>query len=145
MLQKKHLILWEICSPNSTLTDEMQKNGFQSRRWNYEAGFDLEKPACVQQAIEAIPTQRPSKLWASLRCTPWTSIQNINQRTPQQIENLRKMRLRSRKQVRHVLKISGQLFNMIPTLTFTLNGRRVQKMAGHCKSLQILSVGYKIH
>ena len=106
LLQKKHLILWEICcSPNSTLTDEMQKNGFQSRRWNYEAGFDLEKPACVQQAIEAIPTQRPSKLWASLRCTPWTSIQNINQRTPQQIENLRKMRLRSRKQVRHVLKI----------------------------------------
>ena len=106
LLQQKHLVLWEICcAPNSTLTEEMIRNGFQSVRWNYESQFDLEKMDCVQKAIEAIPAQRPSKIWASLRCTPWISIQNLNQKTPQQVENLRKMRLRSRKQVRHVLKI----------------------------------------
>ena len=88
LLQQKHLVLWEICcAPNSTLTEEMIRNGFQSVRWNYESQFDLEKMDCVQKAIEAIPAQRPSKIWASLRCTPWISIQNLNQKTPQQVEN----------------------------------------------------------
>lgn len=67
LLQQKHLVLWEICcAPNSTLTEEMIRNGFQSVRWNYESQFDLEKMDCVQKAIEAIPAQRPSKIWASL-------------------------------------------------------------------------------
>ena len=105
-LQRHTLTLWEICcSTTSTLTAEAHRHGFKAKRWNYESGFDLEKPECVKTAMDAIPHERPSKLWGSLRCTPWTATHRINQRTPQQIANLRRMGLRSRKQVRHVLQI----------------------------------------
>ncbi len=105
-LQQQHFLLWEICcSPSSTLTAEVHKNNLRAKRWTLENGFDLEKPDCVSSALEAVQCERPSKLWAALKCTPWTSIQNLNQKTPQQVSNLRRMRLRSRKQVRHVIQI----------------------------------------
>ena len=105
-LQEHQFNLWELCcSPSSTLSGEAIRNGLKARRWTFEEGFDIEKPECVQEAISALKTDVPSKIWASLRCTPWTSNQDMSQRTPQQVANLRRMRLRARKQLRHVLKI----------------------------------------
>ncbi|CAK9056929.1 unnamed protein product [Durusdinium trenchii] len=108
-LQEQRFSLWEMCcSPNSTLSNEVIRNGLKAQRWTIEEGFDLEKPECVAEAINALKRDCPTKIWASLRCTPWTSIQHINQRTPQQVNNLRRMRLRSRKQLRHILEIFRQ-------------------------------------
>ena len=105
-LQERQFNLWELwCSPSSTLSGVAIRNGLKARRWTFEEGFDIEKPECVQEAISALKTDVPSKIWASLRCTPWTSNHDMSQRTPQQVANLRRMKLRARKQLRHVLKI----------------------------------------
>ena len=98
--------LWEVCcGTNSTLTQEVTRNGFRAERVSLQTGFDLEKRSDVQKLIGSIPEKKPRKIWASPRCTPWTNSQNLNQRTPAQIESLRRLRYRSRRQVRHLIQI----------------------------------------
>lgn len=71
--------VWEICcSPNSRLTAEARKQDMKATRWNYESGFDLGCPRKVDDMIRDIPRSKPTRLWASPRCTAVTSIQNIS-------------------------------------------------------------------
>ena len=141
-LQQQHFLLWEICcSPTSTLTSEVLRNNLKAKRWTLESGFDLEKPDCVSNALEAVQCERPSKLWAALKCTPWTSIQNLNQKTPQQVSNLRRMRLRSRKQVRHVIQIFKAALQAGPDVDIYFEWPKGQKMVGPCKNCEISKFG----
>ena len=99
-------VVWELCcGPKSTLTSEAERQGMQAHRLTLENGFDFDDPNSVAQAKLKIKTERPTKLWASPKCNPWTNTQNLDQRTFEQCRNLRRMRLRSRRQVRHILGI----------------------------------------
>ena len=98
--------LWEICcGPNSTLASECQRQGFSAERFTLSTGYDLDKESTVKDMMAQIVTKAPNKLWASPKCTPWTPLQNLNQRTEAQCERLRKLRLKSRRQLRHILKL----------------------------------------
>ena len=98
--------LWELCcGPQSNLTAEVDKHGFQAERISLHTGLDLEKQQHAQQLISSIPVKRPNKVWVAPRCNPWTNQQKRNQSTPAQVELLRRLRYRSRKQIRHVIQI----------------------------------------
>ena len=99
----KLIKLWEVCcGPASTLTEEVRRCAFQSERHSLHSGFDVENSKCVQDLIRRLPQGRPNKIWAAPQCTPWTYLQNVNQRTPDQIERLSRMRVRPRKQLRNL-------------------------------------------
>ena len=89
-------VVWELCcGPKSTLTSEAQRQGMDACRLTLENGFDFDDPSSVVQAKLKIKTERPTKLWASPKCNPWTNTKNLDQRTFEQCRNLRRMRLRS--------------------------------------------------
>ena len=91
---------------NSELANECQRTGIRASRKTLENGYDLEKEATVNRLKAEMRAETPPKRgWFSLKCTEWTNIQNINQRTPQQIEALRRRRQRARKMARNALSI----------------------------------------
>ena len=83
--------MWEVCCRvNSGLANECMKSGMTALRKTLETGYDLEKESTVDRLKKDRKNENPSRAWFSLKCTEWTNIQNINQRTSAQIELLRK-------------------------------------------------------
>ena len=78
-----------FCSPTSTLTKTAQSHGLKAERWTKE-DFDLSRPSGCQLAMERLRQLRPKRLWLSPECGPYSIMQNANQISPQQAENLRK-------------------------------------------------------
>lgn len=112
----KHL--WEICcSPTSALSEEMKKHHFKATRHNYESGFDLGNKQKVQALVERIPEEKPTRIWASPRCTAVTSIQNLNQRTEAQRRDLYKKRLRTIREFRNLVDIFKAAYSRKPGST----------------------------
>ena len=62
--------------------------GLKSERWTKE-NFDLSKPSGCKLAMDRLRELRPKRLWLSPECGPYSTMQNANQRTPQQREDLR--------------------------------------------------------
>ena len=111
--------VWEVCCrPDSSLTQECARQGLHARRKSIENGYDLEKASTVKQLKEDMRAERPGRGWFSLKCTEWTNIQNINQRTPQQIEVLKRRRWKSRKMMRNALEVIEEGINTIEGYKF---------------------------
>ena len=110
--------LWEICcSPNSALSNEMMRQGFKATRLTYETNFDLSSTKKVDQTIALIPHSQPTRVWASPRCTAVSSIQNLNQKTPEQKHELYKKRLKTVREVRNLIRIFKAAFARNPGST----------------------------
>ena len=100
-----HLV-WEICCrPTSNLTRACQQQGIQAIRKTLETGYDILQGSTKDQLSKELKKEKPDRSWWSLKCTEWTSIQNINMRTELQRETLRKRRLRARRGVRNALSL----------------------------------------
>lgn len=96
--------MWEICCRiDSTLATACQKAGIQAARKTLETGYDILKPEVISQLKEDFHREKPDRLWWSLKCCEWSNIQNINQRTESQRQNLRRRRMKVRRGVRHAL------------------------------------------
>ena len=78
-----------FCSPNSRLTQTAQDARLKAERWTMEE-FDLSLDADVEKAKARLRKLRPTRLWLSPECGPFSVMQNANKRTPQQREELRK-------------------------------------------------------
>ena len=86
----KHMDLIEVfCEPTSQLTTSAQGAGLKAERWTKE-DFDLSQPAGCQAAMQRLRELRPQRLWLSPPCGPFSVMQNVNQRTPEQIKSLNK-------------------------------------------------------
>jgi hypothetical protein len=97
---------WEICCrPDSTATAEVLKLGGVARRINYEQGFDLSTRSAIDKAIALAHEHRPREALVSLPCTPWSTQQNANQRTPEQRERLFHKRKDAKRMIRLVLEL----------------------------------------
>ena len=97
---------WEICCrADSTATAEVQKLGGVARRINYEQGFDLSTRSAIDKAIALAHVHRPREALVSLPCTPWSTQQNANQRTPEQRERLFHKRKDAKRMIRLVLEL----------------------------------------
>ena len=98
--------IWEVCCRlDSSLTMSCQKRGMKALRKTLENGYDIFKEETVTRLKKELRSERPKRGWFNLKCTEWTNIQNINQRTDQQIELLRKRRGKARKAVRNALSV----------------------------------------
>ena len=63
-----------------------------AQRLAYRNGFDFTTNKGVRAAMEKIEKERPGHARLSLECGPFSSMQNVNQRTPQQREELKQKR-----------------------------------------------------
>ena len=88
--------LFEVaCSPDSILTEQMQKKmGSENaaKRFAHWNGYDLTKTHGVRGVIRKIDEESPLHVWISTECGPFSRMQNLNQRTPEQREALRQKR-----------------------------------------------------
>ena len=110
-VQQEHV--WEVCcSPESSLTKEARRQGFCATRWSWESGFDLGSAAKVDQMISQIPRMKPTRVWASPKCT--SSIQNLTHQTDQQRFELQKKRMRTRREIRHLIRMFKAAYSRKP-------------------------------
>ena len=102
--------LWELCcSLASNLTAECLRQGLRARRLTIENGFDFNKQKAGNACMKLARRWRPRRIWVSAPCTPWTSMQNLNQRNRFQRKRLRRQRLQSRKLVKQVTRVMCQV------------------------------------
>lgn len=94
-------LLEVACSPDSILTSTMQKVTKQesaARRCSLFNTFDLSTNRGIHGVINEINTLQPKHVWLSPICGPYSVMQNINQRSPSQCEDLARKRREALKQ-----------------------------------------------
>lgn len=89
-------VLFEIaCSPDSVLTEKMQKltkRVDSAKRFSFWNGYDVSTSQGVRAIIAAIEREKPMTVWLSLECGPFSRMQQVNQRTEKQIQELQSKR-----------------------------------------------------
>ena len=110
-VEQEHV--WEVCcSRESNLTKEARRQGFCATRWSWECGFDLGSAAKVDQMISQMPRMKPTRVWASPKCT--SSIQNLTHQTDQQRFEPQKKRMRARREIRHLIRMLKAAYSRKP-------------------------------
>ena len=85
--------LMEIaCSKDSLLTKTFEEAGFQCQRINYLSGFDLDARKGTSKLDDAIKTAKPRLTWVSFRCTRLSALQNLTERSPEEMDKFLKRR-----------------------------------------------------
>ena len=84
-------LLEVFCSTTSTMTITTHNSGLRAERWTKE-DFDLSRPSGYIQAARRLKELKPKRLWLPPECGPYSIMQNANQRSPEQIENLKQKR-----------------------------------------------------
>ena len=89
-------LLYEIaCGPDSVLTNTMRKKiGRESaaERLSFWNGFDLATSFGVRKTLNKIDEGKPLSVWISTECGPFSRMQHVNQRTEEQIAELKRKR-----------------------------------------------------
>ena len=111
--------VWEVCCRlTSSLTEECNARGMTSLRKTLENGYNLEKAAILARLKTESHSEKPYRAWFSLKCTEWSSIQNLNRKTDAQAELLRKKRQKARKMAKHALELIMYMHHHIPGFKF---------------------------
>ena len=104
------LDIMEICTPtDSGLMQACMEKGLQGKRLSNWSGHDLATDVGTQRTLEELRLWKPRKVWWSPPCDPFSSLQNINQRTEEQVRKLKAKRRRGWRILRHIKWIIGQL------------------------------------
>lgn len=99
LFDQGRLFLLEIaCAPDSVLTTEAQAKGLSAERASLFNGHDLTTPEGLRRTLELIKQKRPRNIWISTECGPFSPIQNFNQRTEAQQQDLQQKQHEARKQ-----------------------------------------------
>ena len=99
--------LIEVCAPwDSPLTQEVESRGGKAMRLGLHNGYDLSSRQGFLKAAKAVRTNKPRNLHFSPPCFPWSQMQNINQRNPEQCANLQEKREHSRQLLKNLLKLA---------------------------------------
>ena len=120
------LVLLEICcSPESELVNQCQKKfgKHSAERLSHWNGGDLETPQGVKLAKEIITEKRPRLVWLSPECGPYSPMQHLNCRNPEQKQNLESKRERVRKQYAGVEEIAEHVDSLGLTFMIELSER----------------------
>ena len=87
------LFLLEVaCSPDSLLSSEVERQGLRAKRCSLYNGFDLTSCQGVRRVLEVIEELRPEHVWIATECGAYSPMQNINQRTERQKNELAEKR-----------------------------------------------------
>mgnify|MGYP001469086419 CR=1 FL=1 len=86
----------EACTrPDSQLGQTAKQLNMMYKRTGLLSDYDLSETSGYNRAKLVILEQRLRLLIAYPPCGPWSAMQNANQQTPEQRENLRRKQLRS--------------------------------------------------
>ena len=83
------------CEPDSLLTSAVQARTGRSDaacRSSLWRGHDLATTTGLSQVLEQIYALQPKRVWVSPPCGPYSPLQNVNQRSPAQIRELKAKR-----------------------------------------------------
>ena len=101
--------LMEIaCEPDSLLASAVQARTGRSDaacRSSLWCGHDLATPEGLSQVLEQILALRPKRVWISPPCGPYSPLQNVNQRSPAQIRELKAKRATAQRIYESTLEI----------------------------------------
>ena len=85
--------LMEIaCSKDSLLTKTFEEAGFQCQRINYLSGYDLDARKGTSKLDQTIKTAKPRLAWVSFWCTRLSALQNLTERSPEEMDKFLKRR-----------------------------------------------------
>ena len=100
------LDLLEVCAPwDSPLVATVKQHGGQAMAIGPHNGYDLTKKSGLVKAMNLIKRRKPRYVHISPTCFPWPPMQNCNQRTEQQQEDLQRKRLESKKLITNCRKL----------------------------------------
>ena len=94
-----------FCSHDSMMTQVAQRAGMTTERWTID-DYDLSTESGFAQAEQRLRDLRPRRLWLSPECGPFSQMQNTNQRTPEQVNNLIEKRKRGFKQWLNCIRLA---------------------------------------
>ena len=87
------LDLLEVCAPwDSPLSQAVKEEGGRAMTIGLHNGFDLTTRSGLRKALRLVREKRPRYMHVSPPCFPWTPLQNLNQRTPEQRKRLEDLR-----------------------------------------------------
>ena len=96
LVQRERLLLLEVaCSPESRLSSTVQSMSGRddaAMRVSYWNGGDLGSGAGVKHVLGLIDEHHPEHVYISPECGPYSPIQNLNQNTPEQRQELERKR-----------------------------------------------------
>ena len=72
------------CSQTSSLSTEMERLGYNIKRYNYISGYDLEKKSGTRMLLRDVQERTPRSMWVSLPCTRISALQNLTERTDEE-------------------------------------------------------------
>ena len=105
-LTPEHVDLLEVCCPwDSPLSQALIDAGGKAYRMGLYNGFDLSTRSGFTKAAATLRRLRPRYIHVSPPCDPWTSQNNMNQRTEEARLKLEARRHDSRKILRHCLQL----------------------------------------
>ena len=93
--QKRLDLLEVMCEPDSLLTQTFHNRTGRSDsacRCSLWCGHDLSTPGGLSVVLEQIRVLKPRNVWLAPPCGPFSPLQNINQRTPAQLQDLKAKR-----------------------------------------------------
>ena len=84
-------IVWEIYAGRGRFTEECQKRGAEVRRFGLADGWDFTK-AHRKALLRLQEEEEPDEVFMSPKCTLWSTMQNINLRTEEDVHELQERR-----------------------------------------------------
>ena len=96
LVQLRRPILYEIaCGPDSVMSAKMiqlTKRDDAARRFSFWNGYDVSSSQGVRSVLASIDKEKPSHVWLSLECGPFSKMQQVNQRNEKQTQELKQKR-----------------------------------------------------
>ena len=86
------------CSEDSVLRTEVENVGLTAKRASLFNQHDLTCPHGLRKILNIVTHEKPKHVWISTECSAFSPMQNLNQRTPQQVRDLQQKQREARKQ-----------------------------------------------
>ena len=93
------MFLLEVaCGETSVLSAAAEKAGLRAFRAGLHNQHDITEPAGLRKVLDIIRHEKPQNVWLSTECSAFSPMQNLNQRTAQQVKDLHNKQREARKQ-----------------------------------------------
>ena len=131
---QRPLLMELACYPDSVLGTEVEKQVGKDHiiRLSHWNGADLETREGVSLAKTMLRRLRPRNLWISCECGPFSPLQRINQRSPEQRERLQE------KQYRAMLQYTGAI--EVANLAFKLHTEVHWELSQRCEAWELAEI-----
>ena len=105
------------CEEHSLMSTAWERTGGTAARIGLFNNFNLLTENGTQRALQVIDSHRPKVMWISFPCGAFSSIQNLNELTPEGVARGKMRRKKARKLIRNgirVIYLGGEIFQEWP-------------------------------